>query len=114
GFVVDPDRKKMSKSKGNVVTPMAVLQEHGSDAVRYWAASVKSGSDTPFDTNQMRIGRRLAIKILNASKFALTGQDLSGARTVEQDVTDPVDRAMLRSLAALVAETTEAFEDYDY
>jgi len=114
GFIVDPDRKKMSKSKGNVVTPMAVLQEHGSDAVRYWAASVKSGSDTPFDTNQMRIGRRLAIKILNASKFALTGQDLSGARTVEQDVTDPVDRAMLRSLAALVAETTEAFEDYDY
>jgi valyl-tRNA synthetase len=112
GFVVDPDRKKMSKSKGNVVTPLALLEEHGSDAVRYWAASSKAGADTPFDTNQMRIGRRLAIKILNASKFALSGD---GARdAVSSRVTLPIDRAMIRSLAALVAEATESFEDYDY
>jgi valyl-tRNA synthetase len=108
GFVTDPDRKKMSKSKGNVVTPLALLEEHGSDAVRYWAASVKSGSDTPFDTNQMRIGRRLAIKILNASKFALGGSHLQGT------IAAPVDRAMIRTLAALVAEVTDAFDDYDY
>ena len=120
GFVVDPDRKKMSKSKGNVVTPMALLEEHGSDAVRYWAASVKSGSDTPFDTNQMRIGRRLAIKILNASKFALTGiggDSSAGAyvsTSATPEVTEPVDRAMLRSLAALVSEATEVLEAYDY
>jgi valyl-tRNA synthetase len=108
GFVTDPDRKKMSKSKGNVVTPLALLEEHGSDGVRYWAANGRPGSDTMFDTNQMRVGRRLAIKILNASKFALAAAEPQGTIHV------PVDRAMIRSLAALVDEATEAFEDYDY
>jgi valyl-tRNA synthetase len=108
GWVLDPDRKKMSKSKGNVVTPMALLEEHGSDGVRYWAASGRPGTDTTFDPNQMRVGRRLAIKLLNASKFAL------GAAQPQGHIVVPVDRAMIRSLAALVAEVTEAFEGYDY
>jgi valyl-tRNA synthetase len=108
GFVTDPDRKKMSKSKGNVVTPMGLLEEHGADGVRYWAASGSPGTDSVFDTNQMRVGRRLAIKILNASKFALSNAEPQGP------VSEPVDRAMIRSLAALVDEATRAFEDYDY
>jgi valyl-tRNA synthetase len=119
GFVTDPDRKKMSKSKGNVVTPLALLEEHGSDGVRYWAASGRPGTDTMFDTGQMRVGRRLAIKILNASKFALSdtrGQTSSADSTeVRPAVVDvPVDRAMIRNLAALVDEATSAFEQYDY
>jgi valyl-tRNA synthetase len=108
GWVLDPDRKKMSKSKGNVVTPLALLEEHGSDGVRYWAASARPGTDTTFDPAQMRVGRRLAIKVLNASRFALGAADPQGA------VTAPVDRAMLRALAALVTEATEALEGYDY
>src|SRR6202040_585277 len=108
GWVLDPDRKKMSKSKGNVVTPMALLDEYGSDGARYWAASGRPGTDTAFDTNQMRVGRRLAIKVLNASRFALAAAEPQGS------VTAAVDRAMLRALELLVTEATEALEGYDY
>jgi len=108
GWVLDPDRKKMSKSKGNVVTPLGLLEEHGSDGVRYWAASGRPGTDTAFDTNQMKVGRRLAMKVLNASRFTLSSAEPKGP------ITWAVDRAMLRSLAALVTEATEAFESYDY
>src|SRR5439155_13983661 len=108
GFVTDPDRKKMSKSKGNVVTPMALLADHGSDGVRYWAASARPGTDAVFDPREMQVGRRLAIKLLNASKFALSSAEPQGA------ITAPVDCAMLRKLAQLVDEATRDFEGYDY
>ena len=110
GWSLDPDRKKMSKSKGNVVTPSDMLEEHGSDAVRYWAASARLGTDAAFDTGQMKIGRRLAIKLLNAAKFALSFEVPAG----HTKVTEAIDQAMLLSLADVVRDATRAFENYDH
>jgi len=113
GWVLDPERKKMSKSIGNVVTPMPLLERHGADALRYWAASGRPGTDTAVDEAQMKVGRRLAIKILNASKFVL-GR-LGGSTSLgPSDVTTEVDRDLLALLAELVEEATESFESYDY
>ncbi len=115
GFILDPDRKKMSKSKGNAITPIDMLREHGSDAIRYWSASARLGTDAALDTGQMKVGRRLAIKVLNASKFALSfGEIDASAGDLVSLVTAPLDRAMLAGLADVVDKATAGFEAFDY
>ena len=110
GWILDPDRKKMSKSKGNVVTPVDLFEKFGSDAVRYWAASARPGVDTAFSEEQMKVGRKLATKLLNASKFVLSFPEPPSSASVD----NAVDAAMLARVADTVRESTEAFEQYDY
>jgi valyl-tRNA synthetase len=114
GWILDPDRKKMSKSKGNVVTPMDLFETYGTDAVRYWSGSSRPGVDTAYSEEQMKVGRKLANKLLNVTKFVLQFGAPSNDRSLDEGVTDPIDRSMLAKLDAVIVEATDAFEVFDY
>src|SRR5206468_1704275 len=108
GWILDPERKKMSKSRGNVVTPMHLLDEYTADGVRYWAAGARLGTDTAFDPKVFRIGKRLVTKLFNAGKFVLSQAAPDGPVTAE------LDRAFAHRLAALVERVTASFEEFDF
>ncbi|MBW2267372.1 MAG: valine--tRNA ligase [Deltaproteobacteria bacterium] len=108
GWILDPDRKKMSKSKGNVVTPLHLLEQHTSDGVRYWAASARLGVDTAFDEKVFKVGKRLVTKLFNASKFVLAQTADAGA------ISQEIDRAFIAELRALVERATADFERYEF
>ncbi|MGA9279458.1 valine--tRNA ligase [Ilumatobacter sp.] len=114
GWILDPDRKKMSKSKGNVVTPMDLFEQYGTDSVRYWAGSGRPGVDTAYSEDQMKVGRKLANKLLNVSKFVLSFGDVDMDAALADTVNDPIDRSMLAKLDQVIAESTTAFDAYDY
>jgi valyl-tRNA synthetase len=115
GWILDPDRKKMSKSKGNVITPMALFDQYGTDAVRYWSGSARPGVDTAFSEDQMKVGRKLANKLLNVSKFVLGFGPADGVEgAVDGDAMDVVDQSMLAKLDGVITEATTAFESFDY
>ena len=123
GWILDPDHKKMSKSKGNVVVPDKPVKQFGADAVRYWAASARLGLDATYDEGQMKIGRRLAIKLLNASKFALAigredeNHHVGTATAATWDlgkISEPLDRAVLAQLALVVEQATLLLDGYEH
>ncbi len=109
GFIVDPDRKKMSMSKGNALTPEHLIEAYGADGVRYWAARAQLGVDATFDLAQIKVGRRLAVKLLNASRLVA-----SLAAETDGVVSEPLDRDMLAALQSAIADATEQLEAYEH
>jgi valyl-tRNA synthetase len=118
GWILDPDRKKMSKSVGNVVTPMKLLEDYTADGVRYWAASARLGMDTAFDEKVLKVGKRLVTKIFNAGKYVL-GQSFGDAEVGLDDtpaiqITHELDRALIGKLRTLIEKTTASFGEFEY
>jgi valyl-tRNA synthetase len=108
GWVLDPDRKKMSKSKGNVETPETWITQYTADGVRYWSAKARIGVDTTFDINVMKNGARLVTKLFNAGKFVLS------QKGEYSEVNNEFDLAFLDELKKLIAKTTKCFEEFDH
>ena len=108
GWILDPDRKKMSKSKGNVVTPMQFVEDFSADSVRYWASNARLGTDTAFDQGMFKIGKRLVTKLFNAGKFVLMNE------SDVMPITEELDRAFAQKLAQLVQKATAALDEFDF
>jgi valyl-tRNA synthetase len=121
GWCLAEDKSKMSKSKGNVITPVALIEEKGADAVRYWAATSRLGQDTAFSPDLLKIGRKLLNKIWNATQFAaihLTKMDAAPA-TAAADIasgaiSEILDQWILARLGHAIAKATAAYEKYEY
>ena len=108
GFIVDPDRKKMSKSRGAPVTPMPLVNQYGADAVRYWASNGRPGMDMAFDPTVFTIGGKLVTKLYNAGKFVLMQEAEHG------EITTELDRAFVNDLRDTVHRATNAFENFEF
>jgi len=115
GWILDPERKKMSKSHGNVVTPEPLIDQFGADAVRYWAGRARLGVDTAFDEQVFKVGKRLCTKLFNASKFVLDRfKDIDPAELTPDRITVETDRAAVAQVRPILDRATRAFDEYDY
>lgn len=115
GWILDPDRKKMSKSQGNVVTPEPLIDQYGADAVRYWAGRARLGVDTALDELVFKNGKRLCTKLFNASKFVIGRfSDIDAAELTADKIVCEADRAAIAELRPLIERATAAFESFDY
>jgi valyl-tRNA synthetase len=111
GWCLSADKTKMSKSKGNVVTPTALIEEKGSDIVRYWASTSHLGADTAYLEDVFKIGQKLITKLFNAAKFASMNFELLQA---DAKVTEASDIWVLSRLEQVVKRATEEFSKFEY
>lgn len=117
GWILDPDRKKMSKSVGNVVTPHHLLEQYSSDGVRYWASRARLGADTAFDEGVLKIGKKLTTKLFNASRFVLSQLERVNADidSLTPDlITEQTDLDFFSGLVRTANEAEAFFEKFNY
>lgn len=118
GWCLAEDKSKMSKSKGNVITPVALIEEKGTDAVRYWAGTSRLGQDTAFSPDLLKIGKKLVNKLWNATQFAAIHlekmTDAPTTAATDKAVTEVLDQWILSRLGATVDIATKAFQRYEY
>ncbi len=111
----------MSKSKGNMIDPIGLLNDYGSDVVRYWTGTSRLGQDTVLSPNTLQQGKRLITKLWNAVRLAHIALLQSNIRPVSPRadqvagvISHPLDQWLLGRLSELVSEVTQAFETYEY
>ncbi len=121
GWCLAADKTKMSKSKGNVVTPVELIQDKGTDSVRYWASTSRLGSDTAFSEDLLKIGKKLVGKLWNASNFAslnlakLEGKPSTAATDAKNGIiTEALDLWILSRLHVAIAKATAEFKKFEY
>ena len=108
GFILDPDRKKMSKSRGVAVTPMPLIERYGADAVRYWSANGRLGMDMAFDETVFTIGQKLVTKLYNAGKFVLMQEASRG------EIVNELDKSFVAELRGIVERVTDLMERFEF
>jgi len=114
GYVMDPHGQKMSKSKGNVVDPRAVIVKYSADAVRYWASASRLGEDVPYNEKELQAGTKLLNKLWNASRFVMMNlEGYTGFNGRFEDL-EVMDRWLLAKYATLVTECSTAFEAFEH
>ncbi len=111
GWALDPDGKKMSKSKGNIIEPQEMMEKYSADALRFWAASSKLGEDIPFKEKELATGQKTIIKLWNASKFSFQHLKNYKPRKIKLKA---FDSWQISKLNSLINTCTESFEQYEY
>ena len=121
GWCLAADKSKMSKSKGNVITPVGLIEDKGSDAVRYWASTSRLATDTAFSEELLKIGRKLVNKLFNASNFAslnlakLEGKPSTAKADFDKKIiNEPLDIWILSRLNQAIKKATKEFEVFEY
>lgn len=115
GYVLAKPGEKISKSKNNASgSPMALIETHSADAIRYWAANSKLGTDTFFSEEELKTARKLIQKLYNAARFAVMQlEDFTKPESYEEAALLPVDRWILQRVNETTLRAREMLEDYE-